>query len=111
MSWAECLVQLHCLEAPKEAQVAFQEYEGDIIDMIGHQSYSRFLEQYTILLHTRLGNKASCSVKSCPSIIDSVGKPSIQMVSLHFTFPHVMSYFLTILVEFQTFPSVSAQLH
>ena len=82
MSWAESLVQLHYPETPMEAQEAFQEYERDIIDMIGHQSYCRFLEQYTTLLHTTLGNKASCSVKTCPSTINSVGKPSVRMVSL-----------------------------
>ena len=65
VNWVQSLFQVHCQPTSKEAEECFQQCEQDIIDMVGNESYSRFLEHYTTLLHAKLGNKLTCGLRTC----------------------------------------------
>ena len=92
-NWFQCLLQLHCKKekASKEVQECFLEYERDIIDMVGQQSYSHFLEQYTTLLHVKFGKLPTCGLRMHSPTNDlAVGGVERRMVSPLVSFHYVL---------------------
>ena len=54
MNWFRLLFQLHCGQGYSEDVLEhFQDYEQDIINLVGYPSYMRYREQYMAVLHAK----------------------------------------------------------
>ena len=77
MNWLGLLFQVHCGQASEVDHELFQDYEKNIISMIGYQSYSCFRRQYVTLLHTKFNGRVTRWQKgSTNGVIDNASDSS-----------------------------------